>query len=79
MLIYELKDGVPYVTQIVRGFNNDKVTTHKTSFDKIDVVHIAERVSKLRDIDVYVIGDTSKAGNGLKLKEKYTHYLRKAL
>ena len=74
MLIYEWSDGQLLVTQITKGFIGDAVSTHKTDIERIYKGH-QKAVKYLEGGFVFVTGDTSKAGNGYKLRKDYEHYL----
>jgi len=74
MLIYELKDGVPFVTQVIQGFGESDIHTFKTDFRKMGRVH-AETVKLLQDGLVYVTGNTSVTGDGITPRRNYEQYL----
>ncbi len=78
MLIYELKKGTPFVTQIIKGFGESDIQTFKTDFRKMHQKH-REDVKNLSDGFIFVTGDASVAGNGVKLRSNYLHYLEKAV
>jgi len=76
MLIYELKAGVPYVTQVIHGFDESDISTFKTNFQKIHETH-RSAVRLLQDGLVYVTGNSAVNGDGVTPRRNYAHYLDK--
>ena len=78
MLVYEMREDGLYVTQVIHGFNGSEITPHKTTIQKIHQSH-RDSVRYLKPDDglVYVTGDTSVLGGGIKPRRLYEQYLDK--
>ena len=74
MLIYHTEDNQLFVTQIIRGYNTSDITTHKTSVDKAPTKH-KPFLKYLAESKVYVTGDASVAGDGIKNREDYLYLI----